>query len=94
MTDRLMTDPDRPAGRVMNALHGRHLPTRFLGGFLVNACRAALAAAHRSLPSSARSSPGPPGGRPPLTLASGGSEPVVTGSVLLAFGIGWGLMAS
>jgi pimeloyl-ACP methyl ester carboxylesterase len=28
-----------------------------------------------------------------LTVASGGSEPVVTGSVLLAFGIGWGLMA-
>jgi pimeloyl-ACP methyl ester carboxylesterase len=28
-----------------------------------------------------------------LTLASGGSEPLVTGSVLFAFGIGWGLMA-
>ena len=28
-----------------------------------------------------------------LTVASGGSEPVVTGSVLFAFGIGWGLMA-
>ncbi len=28
-----------------------------------------------------------------LTLASGGSEPLVTGSVLLAFGLGWGLMA-
>src|SRR5688572_23161843 len=28
-----------------------------------------------------------------LSLASGGSEPVVTGSVLLAFGVGWGLMA-
>ena len=28
-----------------------------------------------------------------LSLASGGSEPVVTGSVLLAFGLGWGLMA-
>jgi pimeloyl-ACP methyl ester carboxylesterase len=28
-----------------------------------------------------------------LGLASGGSEPVVTGSVLFAFGLGWGLMA-
>ena len=28
-----------------------------------------------------------------FTLASGGSEPVVTGSVLFAFGLGWGLMA-
>jgi len=28
-----------------------------------------------------------------FTLASGGSEPVVTGSVLFAFGVGWGLMA-
>lgn len=28
-----------------------------------------------------------------FTLASGGSEPVVTGSVLVAFGLGWGLMA-
>lgn len=28
-----------------------------------------------------------------FSLASGGSEPVVTGSVLFAFGIGWGLMA-
>jgi pimeloyl-ACP methyl ester carboxylesterase len=28
-----------------------------------------------------------------LSLASGGSEPVVTGSVLFAFGVGWGLMA-
>ena len=28
-----------------------------------------------------------------LSLASGGSEPVVTGSLLLAFGLGWGLMA-
>jgi pimeloyl-ACP methyl ester carboxylesterase len=28
-----------------------------------------------------------------FTLASGGSEPVVTGSILLAFGLGWGLMA-
>jgi pimeloyl-ACP methyl ester carboxylesterase len=28
-----------------------------------------------------------------FTLASGGSEPLVTGSVLFAFGIGWGLMA-
>jgi pimeloyl-ACP methyl ester carboxylesterase len=28
-----------------------------------------------------------------LSLAPGGSEPVVTGSVLLAFGVGWGLMA-
>ena len=28
-----------------------------------------------------------------LSLASGGSEPVVTGSVLFAFGLGWGLMA-
>ncbi len=28
-----------------------------------------------------------------LSMASGGSEPVVTGSVLFAFGIGWGLMA-
>ena len=28
-----------------------------------------------------------------LSVASGGSEPVVTGSVLLAFGLGWGLMA-
>ena len=27
-----------------------------------------------------------------VTLASGGSEPLVTGSVLLAFGLGWGLM--
>jgi pimeloyl-ACP methyl ester carboxylesterase len=27
-----------------------------------------------------------------FTIASGGSEPLVTGSVLLAFGIGWGLM--
>jgi pimeloyl-ACP methyl ester carboxylesterase len=27
-----------------------------------------------------------------FTLASGGSEPLVTGSVLFAFGIGWGLM--
>jgi pimeloyl-ACP methyl ester carboxylesterase len=27
-----------------------------------------------------------------LSLASGGSEPVVTGSVLFAFGLGWGLM--
>src|SRR2546427_4665939 len=28
-----------------------------------------------------------------LGPASGGSEPVVTGSVLFAFGLGWGLMA-
>jgi pimeloyl-ACP methyl ester carboxylesterase len=28
-----------------------------------------------------------------LSLASGGSEPVVTGSILVAFGLGWGLMA-
>jgi pimeloyl-ACP methyl ester carboxylesterase len=28
-----------------------------------------------------------------LGPASGGSEPIVTGSVLLAFGLGWGLMA-
>src|SRR5512140_1538469 len=28
-----------------------------------------------------------------LGLASDGSEPVVTGSVMLAFGLGWGLMA-
>jgi pimeloyl-ACP methyl ester carboxylesterase len=28
-----------------------------------------------------------------LTLASGGSEPVVSGYVLFAFGLGWGLMA-
>ena len=28
-----------------------------------------------------------------LSLAAGGSEPVVTGSVLFAFGLGWGLMA-
>lgn len=28
-----------------------------------------------------------------FSLASGGSEPVVTGSVLFAFGIGWGMMA-
>ena len=28
-----------------------------------------------------------------LTFASGGSEPLVTGSVLCAFGLGWGLMA-
>jgi len=28
-----------------------------------------------------------------FTVASGGSEPTVTGSVLLAFGLGWGLMA-
>jgi pimeloyl-ACP methyl ester carboxylesterase len=28
-----------------------------------------------------------------FTFASGGSEPVVTGSVLFAFGLGWGLMA-
>jgi pimeloyl-ACP methyl ester carboxylesterase len=28
-----------------------------------------------------------------LTLASGGSEPLVTGAVLFAFSIGWGLMA-
>jgi pimeloyl-ACP methyl ester carboxylesterase len=28
-----------------------------------------------------------------LSLASGGSEPVVSGSILLAFGFGWGLMA-
>jgi pimeloyl-ACP methyl ester carboxylesterase len=28
-----------------------------------------------------------------LSLASGSSEPVVTGSVLFAFGLGWGLMA-
>jgi pimeloyl-ACP methyl ester carboxylesterase len=28
-----------------------------------------------------------------LSLAASGSEPVVTGSVLLAFGLGWGLMA-
>ena len=28
-----------------------------------------------------------------VTLASGGSEPLVTGSVLFAFGLGWGLMA-
>jgi pimeloyl-ACP methyl ester carboxylesterase len=28
-----------------------------------------------------------------LSLASGGSEPVVTGSVLFAFGLGWALMA-
>jgi pimeloyl-ACP methyl ester carboxylesterase len=28
-----------------------------------------------------------------FSLASGGSEPVVTGSVLFAFGLGWGLMA-
>ena len=28
-----------------------------------------------------------------LSLASDGSEPVVTGSILFAFGIGWGLMA-
>jgi len=27
-----------------------------------------------------------------VTLASGGSEPLVTGSVLFAFGLGWGLM--
>ena len=27
-----------------------------------------------------------------FTLASGGSEPLVTGSVLFAFGLGWGLM--
>jgi pimeloyl-ACP methyl ester carboxylesterase len=27
-----------------------------------------------------------------FTVASGGSEPLVTGSVLLAFGLGWGLM--
>ena len=27
-----------------------------------------------------------------FTVASGGSEPVVTGSVLFAFGLGWGLM--
>ena len=25
--------------------------------------------------------------------ASGGSEPIITGSVLFAFGLGWGLMA-
>jgi pimeloyl-ACP methyl ester carboxylesterase len=29
----------------------------------------------------------------PLGPASGGSEPLVTGSVLMAFGLGWGLMA-
>jgi pimeloyl-ACP methyl ester carboxylesterase len=28
-----------------------------------------------------------------LSVASGGSEPLVTGSVLIAFGLGWGLMA-
>ena len=28
-----------------------------------------------------------------LGPASGGSEPLVTGSVLFAFGLGWGLMA-
>jgi pimeloyl-ACP methyl ester carboxylesterase len=28
-----------------------------------------------------------------FTIASGGSEPMVTGSVLFAFGLGWGLMA-
>jgi pimeloyl-ACP methyl ester carboxylesterase len=28
-----------------------------------------------------------------FTLASGGSEPIVTGSILLAFALGWGLMA-
>jgi len=28
-----------------------------------------------------------------LSLASGGSEPLVTGSILFAFGLGWGLMA-
>jgi pimeloyl-ACP methyl ester carboxylesterase len=28
-----------------------------------------------------------------VSVASGGSEPVVTGSVLFAFGLGWGLMA-
>jgi len=28
-----------------------------------------------------------------LTVGSSGSEPIVTGSVLLAFGLGWGLMA-
>jgi pimeloyl-ACP methyl ester carboxylesterase len=28
-----------------------------------------------------------------FTLASGGSEPLVTGSLLFAFGLGWGLMA-
>jgi pimeloyl-ACP methyl ester carboxylesterase len=30
---------------------------------------------------------------PVLTIGAGGSEPTVTGSALLAFGIGWGLLA-
>jgi pimeloyl-ACP methyl ester carboxylesterase len=78
----------------MNALHGRHLPTHILGGFPVNVAsrntstRSPVFVIVGSLAAGAllavASLLGP---------ASGGSEPLVTGSVLFAFGLGWGLMA-
>ena len=53
-----------------------------------------IAAAPRSSPSSALSSPGPASRLPSCSAwRRTGSEPVVTGSAMFAFGLGWGLMA-
>jgi pimeloyl-ACP methyl ester carboxylesterase len=78
----------------MNAPHGRDLRTRILGGFPVNVAsrsmstRSPVLAIVGSLAAGAFLAVA-------LLLgpASGGSEPLVTGSVLFAFGLGWGLMA-
>jgi pimeloyl-ACP methyl ester carboxylesterase len=89
-----MTDPDRPDDRVRNPNHGRLLPIRFFGGFPVNAT-----SRNTSTRSPAFAIVGSIVAGALLALAlllgpaSGGSEPLVTGSVLFAFGLGWGLMA-
>jgi pimeloyl-ACP methyl ester carboxylesterase len=89
-----MTDPDRPDGRSINAVDGRHLPTRFLGGTPVNVTSRSTSG--RS-PAIAIAGSLAAGALLAIALlldpASGGSEPLVTGSVLFAFGLGWGLMA-
>jgi pimeloyl-ACP methyl ester carboxylesterase len=67
--------------------------TRILGGILMNdsprgSRRSPVLAILGSLVAGAALAVAPI-----FTLASGGSEPLITGSMLLAFGLGWGLMA-
>jgi pimeloyl-ACP methyl ester carboxylesterase len=78
----------------MTSFTGHQLLSRILGGSTMNASarstsqRSPVLAILGSLAAGAL-------GAIALVLgpASGGSEPVITGSVLLAFGLGWGLMA-
>lgn len=91
MTNGSSTDASRVPG--MKTLSTGNPLVRILGGLLMNdssrsTSRSPVLAIFGSLVSGAALA-----AALLLSLASGGSEPVVTGSVLFAFGLGWGLMA-